>query len=205
MHLRDKEAQKASVPKPEKKSKFDKPLPSVTEQEVIAGCQRAESKAQKCLYERYASPMYGICLRYLKNQMDAEEALLNGFMKIYKNIAQYEGKGSFEGWVRRIMVNEALGFLRKKEPLHLAIEDSHVQVAGVSGADQDLAEEELLELLRTLPAGYRAVFNLYAIEGYSHKEIADMLGITEGTSKSQLSKARAMLQRRLTGEEAIAS
>ncbi|MFD2244816.1 RNA polymerase sigma factor [Pontibacter ruber] len=177
----------------------------MTEQELIAGCQRADSKAQKCLYERYASPMYGVCLRYLKNQMDAEEALLNGFMKIYKNIGQYEGKGSFEGWVRRVMVNEALGFLRKKEPLHLAIEDSHVQVAGVSGADHDLAEGELMELLRTLPAGYRAVFNLYAIEGYSHKEIADMLGITEGTSKSQLSKARAMLQRRLTGEEAIAS
>ncbi len=172
---------------------------------MIAGCQRAESKAQKCLYERFAAPMYGVCLRYLKNQMDAEEALLNGFMKIYQHIGQYEAKGSFEGWVRRIMVNEALGFLRKKEPLHLAIEDSHIQVAGTTGADHELAEEELLELLLTLPAGYRTVFNLYAIEGYGHKEIADMLGITEGTSKSQLSKARAMLQRRLSGNEAIAS
>jgi RNA polymerase sigma factor (sigma-70 family) len=177
----------------------------VTEQELIAGCQKAEGKAQKCLYERFASPMYGVCLRYLKNQMDAEEALLNGFMKVYQNIDKFEGKGSFEGWVRRIMVNEALGFLRKKESLYLSIEDDHVQVAGSMGADQDLAEGELLELLRTLPAGYRAVFNLYAIEGYSHKEIADMLNITEGTSKSQLSKARAMLQRRLTGKEAIAS
>ncbi|MCP2045748.1 sigma-70 family RNA polymerase sigma factor [Pontibacter sp. HSC-36F09] len=177
----------------------------MTEQELIAGCQKAESKAQKCLYERIASPMYGVCLRYLKNQMDAEDALLNGFMKVYQNIDKFEGKGSFEGWVRRIMVNEALGFLRKKESLYLSIEDDHVQVAGGMGADQDLAESELLELLRTLPAGYRAVFNLYAIEGYSHKEIADMLNITEGTSKSQLSKARAMLQRRLTGQEAVAS
>ncbi|TXK25013.1 sigma-70 family RNA polymerase sigma factor [Pontibacter qinzhouensis] len=177
----------------------------MTEEELITGCQRAESKAQKSLYERFAGPMYGVCLRYLKNQMDAEEALLNGFMKIYQHIGQYEAKGSFEGWVRRIMVNEALGFLRKKEPLHLAIEDSHIQVAGTTGADQELAEDELLELLQTLPAGYRAVFNLYAIEGYGHKEIADMLGITEGTSKSQLSKARAMLQRRLSGNEAIAS
>ncbi|MFT2007585.1 RNA polymerase sigma factor [Pontibacter sp. 13R65] len=176
----------------------------MTEQELIAGCQRAESKAQKCLYERFAASMYGVCLRYLKNQMDAEEALLNGFMKIYQHIGQYEAKGSFEGWVRRIMVNEALGFLRKKEPLHMAIEDSHIQVAATTGADQELAEEELLELLQNLPAGYRAVFNLYAIEGYGHKEIADMLGITEGTSKSQLSKARAMLQRRLSGNEAIA-
>ncbi len=177
----------------------------MTEPELIAGCQKAESKAQKLLYERFASPMYGVCLRYLKNQMDAEEALLNGFMKIYQHIDKFEGKGSFEGWVRRIMVNEALAFLRKKEPLHMAIEDSHIQVANVVGADHDLKEAELLALLGTLPAGYRAVFNLYAIEGFSHKEIADMLDITEGTSKSQLSKARAMLQRRLTGQEAVSN
>ncbi|WP_162053861.1 RNA polymerase sigma factor [Pontibacter pamirensis] len=175
----------------------------MTEAELIAGCQKADTKAQKLLYERFVAQMCGVCKRYLRNEMDAEEALLNGFMKIYQNIDRFEAKGSFEGWVRRIMVNEALAFLRKKELLHLAIDDSHVQVAGTSGADQDLAEEELMELLRTLPSGYRAVFNLYAIEGYSHKEIADMLGITEGTSKSQLSKARAMLQRRLTGQEAI--
>lgn len=175
----------------------------MTEAELIAGCQRADTKAQKLLYERFVSQMYGVCLRYLKNEMDAEEALLNGFMKIYQHIGSFEAKGSFEGWVRRIMVNEALGFLRKKEPLHLAIEDSHVQVAGTGSTDQELAEGELLGLLAALPAGYRAVFNLYAIEGYAHKEIADMLGITEGTSKSQLSKARAMLQRRLTGKEAV--
>ncbi|SFF86787.1 RNA polymerase sigma factor [Pontibacter chinhatensis] len=176
----------------------------MTEAELIAGCQQADGKAQKLLYERFASQMYGVCLRYLKNQMDAEEALLNGFMKIYQHIDRFEGKGSFEGWVRRIMVNESLAFLRKKEPLHIAIEDSYIQVANPTSADHDLAEGELLELLRTLPAGYRAVFNLYAIEGYSHKEIADMLGITEGTSKSQLSKARTMLQRRLEGQEAVA-
>ncbi|MFD2515746.1 RNA polymerase sigma factor [Pontibacter locisalis] len=176
----------------------------MSESELIAGCQKGDSKAQKALYERFASQMYGVCLRYLKNDMDAEEALLNGFMKIYKNIDRFEAKGSFEGWVRKIMVNEALAFLRKKEPLHLAIEDSHIQVAGGTGADHDLAEGEIMELLHTLPAGYRAVFNLYAIEGYAHKEIADMLGITEGTSKSQLSKARAMLQRRLEGQTAIA-
>ncbi len=148
--------------------------------------------------------MLGVCLRYLKNQLDAEEALLNGFMKVYRNIGQFENKGSFEGWVRRIMVNEALTFLRRKEPLHLAVDDSHIQLATTAAtADQQLAESELLALLGTLPAGYRAVFNLYAIEGYAHQEIADMLGITEGTSKSQLSKARAMLQRRLSGQKAV--
>ncbi|GAB3814497.1 RNA polymerase sigma factor [Pontibacter rugosus] len=177
----------------------------MTEAELIAGCQQADAKAQKLVYERYASQMYGVCMRYLKNEMDAEEALLNGFMKIYKNVDRFEAKGSFEGWVRRIMVNEALTFLRKKEPLHMGIEESYIQVASTGGADQNLAEGELLELLRTLPAGYRAVFNLYAIEGYSHKEIAEMLGITEGTSKSQLSKARAMLQRKLTGKEVVAN
>ncbi len=177
----------------------------MTEQELIAGCQKGDSKAQKVLYERYASMMFGVCMRYLKNDMDAEEALLNGFMQIYKHIERFEAKGSFEGWVRRIMVNEALGFLRKKEPLHLAIEDGYTQIADQNGADNQLAEGELLAMLHSLPAGYRAVFNLYAIEGYSHKEIADMLNITEGTSKSQLSKARAMLQRKLNGLEAIAS
>lgn len=174
------------------------------ESELIAGCQQADSKAQKALYERYASQMYGVCLRYLKNTMDAEEALLNGFMKIYQHIDRFEGKGSFEGWIRRIMVNEALGFLRKKEPMHLAIDDSFGCISDGPNPDQALGESELMELLHKLPAGYRAVFNLYAIEGYSHKEIADMLGISEGTSKSQLSKARAMLQRRLEGQNAIA-
>jgi RNA polymerase sigma factor (sigma-70 family) len=176
----------------------------VSESELIAGCQKGDSKAQKALYERFSSQMYGVCMRYLKNAMDAEEALLNGFMKIYQNIDRFEGKGSFEGWVRRIMVNEALAFLRKKEPMYMAIDDSHVQVSDKISADQDIVEGELMSLLHNLPAGYRAVFNLYAIEGYSHKEIADMLNITEGTSKSQLSKARTMLQRRLEGQNAIA-
>ncbi len=103
--------------------------------------------------------------------------------------------------MKRIIVNEALGYLRKKEPLHLAIEKEHIQVASESTAEGELATEDILNMLQELPAGYRTVFNLYAIEGYSHKEIAEMLEITEGTSKSQLSKARAMLQRRLVGQE----
>ena len=176
----------------------------MSESELIAGCQKAEGKAQKMLYEQYASKMYAVCLRYLKNEMDAEDALLNGFMKVFQNIDRFEAKGSFEGWIRRIVVNEALAFLRKKEPLYMGIEDNLIQVACNSSADQHLAEGELMALLHTLPAGYRAVFNLYAIEGYSHKEIADMLNINVGTSKSQLSKARAMLQRRLEGQNAIA-
>jgi RNA polymerase sigma factor (sigma-70 family) len=173
----------------------------VSEPELIKGLQKGEGKAQKFVYEKYAALMLGICIRYLKNQMDAEEIMLNGFVRIFGNIGQFQNKGSFEGWMKRIVINEALGFLRKKEPLHLAIEKEHIQVAAEANAEMDLAVEDLLNLLHELPAGYRTVFNLYAIEGYSHKEIAEMLDITEGTSKSQLSKARALLQKRLTGQE----
>ncbi|MDB5262331.1 MAG: polymerase sigma-70 factor [Adhaeribacter sp.] len=173
----------------------------MTEPELIKGLQKGEGKAQKFVYEKYAAIMLGICMRYLKNQMDAEEIMLNGFVRIFGHAGQFQNKGSFEGWMKRIVVNEALGFLRKKEPMHLAIEKEHIQVAAEANAEMDLAVEDLLNLLHELPAGYRTVFNLYAIEGYSHKEIAEMLDINEGTSKSQLSKARAMLQRRLTGQE----
>jgi RNA polymerase sigma factor (sigma-70 family) len=176
-------------------------LPCVKEPELITALRKGDFKAQKHLYEQYAPVMLGVCLRYLKNHLDAEEALINGFMKVYTNIGQFEGKGSFEGWVRRIMVNEALGMLRKKEPLHLALDKGHLDLATQATADTDLGLEELLQLVHELPAGYRAVFNLYAIEGFSHKEISDLLQITEGTSKSQLSKARALLQRRLTKQE----
>jgi RNA polymerase sigma factor (sigma-70 family) len=173
----------------------------VSEPELIQRLQNGEGKAHKVVYEKYAGLMLGICLRYLKNQMDAEEVMLNGFVKIFQHVNQYESKGSFEGWMKRVVINEALGFLRKKEPLHLAIEKDHIQLPTEATAESDLAVEDLLKLLHELPAGYRTVFNMYAIEGYSHKEIAQMLDITEGTSKSQLSKARALLQKRLVGQE----
>nr|WP_262897331.1 sigma-70 family RNA polymerase sigma factor [Rufibacter sp. SYSU D00308] len=165
---------------------------------MVKALQEGDAKAQRFLYDRYAGPMMGVCLRYLKNEMDAEEVLITGFMKVFQNVGRFEQKGSFEGWVRRIMVNEALQHLRKQEPMHLTIEKEHIHLASEdASADSDMSAEEMMDMLQELPAGYRAVFNLYAIEGYSHKEIAEMLHITEGTSKSQLSKARAMLQRML--------
>jgi RNA polymerase sigma factor (sigma-70 family) len=173
----------------------------VSEPELIEGLQKGEGKAQKFVYDKYAGLMLAISLRYLKNQMDAEEVMLNGFVRIFQNVGQFENKGSFEGWMKRVVINEALGFLRKREPLHLAIEKDHIQLPTEATAESDLAIEDLLNLLHELPAGYRTVFNLYAIEGYSHKEIAAMLDITEGTSKSQLSKARALLQKWLVGQE----
>jgi RNA polymerase sigma factor (sigma-70 family) len=173
----------------------------VSEPELIEGLQKGEGKAQKFVYEKYAGLLLGICLRYLKNQMDAEDVMLSGFVRVFQNVGQFENKGSFEGWMKRVVINEALGFLRKKEPLHLGIEKDHIQLPTEASAESDLAAEDLLNLLHELPAGYRTVFNLYAIEGYSHKEIAGMLEITEGTSKSQLSKARALLQKWLVGQE----
>jgi len=174
----------------------------VNEPELIAGLKKGDGKAQKIVYEKYAGIMLGICFRYLKNQLDAEEVMLNGLVKIFQHVAQFKNEGSFEGWMKRIVINEALGYLRKKEPLHLAIEKDHIQLASDDASvESELAAEDLYQLLRDLPAGYRTVFNLYAIEGYSHKEIAEMLDINEGTSKSQLSKARAMLQKRLVGYE----
>lgn len=173
----------------------------MSEPELILGLQKGDGRAHKFVYEKYAGIMLGICLRYLKNQMDAEEVMLNGFVKIFQHAGQYGNLGSFEGWMKRIVINEALGYLRKKEPLHLGIEKDHIQLPTEATAESDMAVEDLLNLLQELPAGYRAVFNLYAIEGYSHKEIADMLDITEGTSKSQLSKARALLQKWLVGQE----
>lgn len=175
----------------------------MTEAELIRGLQKQEAKAHKAVYDQYAGLMLGICRRYLKNHLDAEEVMLTGLVKIFQHVGQFEHKGSFEGWMKRIMVNEALGFLRKKEPLHLAIEKDTLQIATEANAEQDLAAEDLLRLLHDLPAGYRTVFNLYAIEGYSHKEIGEFLQISEGTSKSQLSKARALLQRRLQDQESV--
>ncbi|MFC6999712.1 RNA polymerase sigma factor [Rufibacter roseus] len=170
----------------------------MNELDLVKALQKGDAKAQRFLYERYAGPMLGVCMRYLKNEMDAEEVMINGFMKVYQNVDRFEQKGSFEGWVRRIMVNEALQHLRKQEIMHMSIEKEHNYLASEDAtADSDMSAEEMMEMLHDLPAGYRAVFNLYAIEGYSHKEIADMLNISEGTSKSQLSKARAMLQRML--------
>jgi RNA polymerase sigma factor (sigma-70 family) len=173
----------------------------VNESDLIAACLRGDPRAQRQLYNQFAGLMLTVCRRYLKRQEDAEEALLLGFAKVFRALPTFRQEGSFEGWVRRIMVNEALMELRRREPLHLSFEDfaqPENLAATPATADMQLQAEELLALLQELPTGYRTVFNLYALEGYSHPEIAEALGITEGTSKSQLSKARAMLQRRLS-------
>ncbi|NML64839.1 sigma-70 family RNA polymerase sigma factor [Hymenobacter sp. RP-2-7] len=173
----------------------------MTDADLIAACLRGDPRAQRQLYNQFAGLMLTVCRRYLKRPEDAEEALLLGFAKVFQALPTFRQEGSFEGWVRRIMVNQALMELRRREPLTLSFEDfaqPENLAATPATADTQLQAEELLALLQALPAGYRTVFNLYALEGYSHPEIAELLGITEGTSKSQLSKARALLQRRIS-------
>lgn len=169
-----------------------------TEAQLIVALKRGESRAHKVVYERYAGKMLAICTRYCANRADAEEIMLDGFMRVFDKIEQFREEGSFEGWIRRIMVTESLMFLRKsKQWRHeVPLEDVTVESDYV-WADTAVNENDLLRIVNQLPDGYRTVFNLYAIEGYPHADIAEMLGISEGTSKSQLSRARTMLQTNL--------
>lgn len=169
-----------------------------TEAQLIVALKRGESRAHKVVYERYAGKMLAVCTRYCANRADAEEIMLDGFMRVFDKIEQFREEGSFEGWIRRIMVTESLMFLRKsKQWRHeLPLEDVTVE-PDYAWADTAVNENDLLRMVNQLPDGYRTVFNLYAIEGYAHADIAEMLGISEGTSKSQLSRARMMLQTNL--------
>lgn len=167
----------------------------MTEQKAIDGCMRQDRISQKFLFDAYSDAMLVVCVRYVKNLADAEELMLNGFFSFFKSIDRfrYMGRGSLVAWLKKIMVNECLMFLRKKGSLQL-VEEHHAADASTDNGIAGISAGEILKMVTSLPDGYRTVFNLYAIEGYSHKEIADMLGISEGTSKSQLSKARAILQ-----------
>ena len=168
----------------------------------IEKCKKGDRSAQQQLFNRFAPKMMAVCRRYLSNKTDAEEVLIAGFLNVFSRIGQFRHEGSFEGWIRKIMVNEALGFLRKKRSLFLFSElDGAVIEQESILPDIGLHMEDLLEMIASLPDGYRTVFNLYAIEGYSHQEIAELLGIEESTSKSQLSRARDLLRQRLEKTE----
>ncbi len=171
----------------------------MTEQELIQACKLGNRRAQRNMYERYAAKMFGVCRRYIKNEADVEEVLLTGFYKVFSKLEQFQERGNFEAWIRRIMVNESLMFLRKnKKDRYLYVEvDTQSHLTDHQTADQKVAADDILSLLDHLPPGYRSIFNLYAIEGYKHREIAEMLGISINTSKSQLIKARKMLQKLL--------
>jgi RNA polymerase sigma-70 factor (ECF subfamily) len=168
------------------------------EEELIKGCLRRDRTAQQHLFDLYSSKMYGLCFRYVRHTMEAEDVLVTAFTKIFDRIEQFKGDGSFEGWIRRIMVNEALTFLRKSRTMYLETDlDQADREPDYDNLSDHLEADDLLKMIQEMPAGYRLVFNMYAIDGYSHKEIAEQLGISENTSKSQLSRARVYLQKML--------
>jgi RNA polymerase sigma factor (sigma-70 family) len=174
--------------------------------QLIQLCIKGERHSQSRLYAVLAPKMFVICLRYSKNREEAEETLQEGFMKMFENLQQFKFAGSFEGWVRKIMVNCALQKFRNKSQLHaiINIDDVRTEYSDEEDITSQLGTKELLRLVQLLPSGYRMVFNLYVFEGMKHREIAEALGISEGTSKSNLSDARAILKKAVVNSAQIA-
>jgi len=166
-----------------------------SEANIIARCKKQDRVAQKALYAKYSPLFYTICLRYIKDATEAEDLLVESLYKIFSKIGQYKGEGSFEGWMKRIVINECLMRLRKRNNLKLYVElDKAREVKEDAVAVTAINYQEILELLNELPVGYRTVFNLYVIEGYKHREIAEKLGISINTSKSQLILAKKRMR-----------
>ena len=170
-----------------------------SEQRLIHLCRKGDRKAQKAIYDRLASKMFPVCIRYAGDRSVAEDLLQDGFVTLFSKLDSYKGDGSFEGWARRIFINTALMYLRKKDTLKMSddIDNARNMTSEYSTQVQDMGYKELMSLITSLPPGFRTVFNLYVLEGYSHKEIAEMLDITEVTSRTQLSRARIWLQNRI--------
>ncbi|MBO7117886.1 MAG: RNA polymerase sigma factor [Bacteroidales bacterium] len=166
---------------------------------LLKACIKGDREAQKTLYESLSPKMFPVCLRYMSSREEAEDVLQEGFVTLFSKLDSYSGKGSFEGWARKIFVNTALMQLRKNDVLK---ESEDLEGAwDISSQDptiiQNIGYQELLELIESLPPGFRTVFNMYVIEGYSHKEIGEALGISENTSRSQLQRARVILQKKV--------
>lgn len=177
---------------------------SSTINDLLEGCKAGDRRVQELLYKRTASKMLAVCMRYARDKMEAEDSLQLGYVKVFQKVNDYRGDGSFEGWIRKVMVNTAIESYRKNlRTLNLVpIEDGYDQPS--TGFDfSRLGMQDLLRLIQGLADGYRIVFNMYIIEGYSHKEIAATLGISEGASKSQLSRARAILKQEIIKMEGI--
>lgn len=167
----------------------------IPESDLINGCLQGNRRMQEELYRRFSPRMYAVCLRYAGNAEEAEDILQEGFIKVFKKLDSFRGEGSFEGWMRRIFVNTAIEHFRRKRYLMPVTEKEENTIEGkyISALDE-LGAKDIMALIQELSPGYRTVFNMYVVEGYTHKEIADMLGISEGTSKSQLSRAKVILQ-----------
>ncbi|MBR5199586.1 MAG: sigma-70 family RNA polymerase sigma factor [Bacteroidales bacterium] len=167
--------------------------------ETIKSCIQGDRAAQKVLYDRLAPRMFPVCMRYIGDRTLAEDILQDGFVTLFTHLNSYKGDGSFEGWARKIFVTTALMSLRKKDALKMSeeLETVRSMKADTTSQIQNIGYKELMNLVMSLPPGFRTVFNMYAVEGYSHKEIGDMLGISETTSRTQYSRARAWLQNKI--------
>ncbi|WP_424492714.1 RNA polymerase sigma factor [Salinimicrobium sp. GXAS 041] len=163
---------------------------------LIAQCRKQDRKAQEKIYREYSGKFFTLCLKYSANYEQAKDNLQDGFIKIFQNISQYKGKGSFEGWMTRIMINTSLKKFQK-QTVYLTIDEEQLEDPEVEVDDQFFNVDLLIKLVQELPERYRLVFNLYTMEGYSHKQIAKALNITEGTSKSNLARARLKLKEKI--------
>jgi RNA polymerase sigma-70 factor (ECF subfamily) len=172
--------------------------------QIIKGCLDGDRRSQKALFDLFSGKMMAVCLRYAKHKMEAEDLLQDGFIKVFQNIGQYKGEGPFEQWVRMIMIHNAIKKYHKKSNRNEFLADTDLpELPESEEALSQLFYEELLEMIEELPDGYRIVFNLYAVEGFNHKEISEMIGIEESTSRSQLVKARKALQEKLLKREKV--
>lgn len=167
-------------------------------QKVIDGCLKNDRASQKSLYKVLSPYVYPICMRYGSNQEEAADMMQEGFIKLFRNLGKYEFTGSFKGWCGRVFTNNCIDFIRKKPKLYI-VSDENIKedVSFDISALEKMKVEDLLSVIQTLPTGYRTVFNLFIIEGYGHKEIADILDISEGTSKSQLNRAKKIIQNKI--------
>ena len=177
----------------------------MSDEELVLRCIRKESQAQEYLFKFFSGRMLGLCARYTDNIEEAEDIMQEGFVKIFQKIESFRNQGSLEGWMKRIMINTALDNFRKNKNFRYSIDIDTIEYTAETNHHvlESIGAKDLLNLIKTMPKGFRTVFNLYAIEGYAHKEIGDMLGISESTSKSQYSRARVYLQKILQTEKAI--
>lgn len=167
-----------------------------SESDLIKGCIEENPQMQRLLYDRFSSKMYGVCVRYAENIEDANDVMQEGFIKVYKSLSKFRAEGSFEGWIRRIFINTSIEHYRKKVKLYnvTEVQENTIEDTELDALDS-LATKDILKIVSELSPGYKQVFNMHVVEGYSHKEIADLLGITEGTSKSQLARAKGVLKK----------
>lgn len=177
---------------------------ATTEEQLVRACMSGQRGSQQRLYEKYKAKMFGICLRYAKSREDAEDMLLDGFMKVFRDLKQFQFKGSLEGWIRKVMVNTALMHLRKKHRFDFQKTDNELLLNQISiepSVTQNIQVDAIIQLIQQLPVGYQTIFNLYAVEGFSHKEIGERLDIKESTSRSQYTRARRLLQQLFLAEQ----